>query len=58
MSREWVGNMSLHVYTDRKDIPNDRGKLYKDFGAFISDFYNDIDEKVSDEYALLPKFFN
>ena len=44
-----------------KGVPCDikyRGKLYKDFGAFISDFYNDIDEDVSDEYALLPKSFN
>ena len=44
-----------------KGVPCDikyRGKLYKDFGAFISDFYNDIDEDVSDEYALLQKSFN
>ena len=35
-----------------KGVPCDikyRGKLYKDFDAFISDFYNDIDEDVSDE---------
>lgn len=29
-----------------------KGKLYKDFGVFIEDFFNDVGEEVSNEYKM------